>query len=466
MSRLSSLCLLTTMISVIGYELFLPNSVLVFIAGIALGFFFVIQRNYINKLGKIIICMALLSAVLLVWIAEPFTTLERAVNRAAFFAAFLAALAFIRLAAQRSIIVQRCGQLVVSQPPSRRYGIITMSSYLFGNVLNFGVIHLLGMMIEKGNNLQAAGGNLRVQDARRKRMSLALLRGFALLPLASPFSIALALMLANMPQLQWVPLMLMGGVAAILIFFIGWLLDYLQNPVPAQMKVTAAVEVKKTVVSWKDALPFLAIIIGIFILSISIERLADVSLSVAILIVFPISGLIWFVIESLFFSKTPVLSQLVQDIPNVMNDLRSEIAIISSACFFGAIMTDVIPKELVMGLLETLDLSEVLLSVFLCFLVAAIAHFGISPFISATFLASALAPLLIGKYSPEMIALGLISGWSLATSGSPVSIAALIVSAINGQSSQVLAYKWNALYSIISLLVMCLWIVLLAIFIN
>lgn len=322
------------------------------------------------------------------------------------------------------------------------------------------------MMIEKGNNLQAAGGNLRVQDARRKRMSLALLRGFALLPLASPFSIALALMLANMPQLQWVPLMLMGGVAAILIFFIGWLLDYLQNPVPAQMKVTAAVEVKKTVVSWKDALPFLAIIIGIFILSISIERLADVSLSVAILIVFPISGLIWFVIESLFFSKTPVLSQLVQDIPNVMNDLRSEIAIISSACFFGAIMTDVIPKELVMGLLETLDLSEVLLSIFLCFLVAAIAHFGISPFISATFLASALDPLLIGKYSPEMIALGLISGWSLATSGSPVSIAALIVSAINGQSSQVLAYKWNALYSIISLLVMCLWIVLLAIFIN
>ena len=150
------------------------------------------------------------------------------------------------------------------------------------------------MMIEKGNNLQAAGGNLRVQDARRKRMSLALLRGFALLPLASPFSIALALMLANMPQLQWVPLMLMGGVAAILIFFIGWLLDYLQNPVPAQMKVTAAVEVKKTVVSWKDALPFLAIIIGIFILSISIERLADVSLSVAILIVFPISGLILF----------------------------------------------------------------------------------------------------------------------------------------------------------------------------
>lgn len=149
MSRLSSLCLLTTMISVIGYELFLPNSVLVFIAGIALALFFLMQRNYINKLGKVIIFIALLSAVLLIWIAEPLITLERAVNRAAFFAAFLAALAFIRLAAQRSIIVQRCGQLVVSQPPSRRYGIITMSSYLFGNVLNFGVIHLLGMMIEK-----------------------------------------------------------------------------------------------------------------------------------------------------------------------------------------------------------------------------------------------------------------------------------------------------------------------------
>lgn len=466
MSRLSSLCLLTTMISVIGYELFLPNSVLVFIAGIALALFFLMQRNYINKLGKVIIFIALLSAVLLIWIAEPLITLERAVNRAAFFAAFLAALAFIRLAAQRSIIVQRCGQLVVSQPPSRRYGIITMSSYLFGNVLNFGVIHLLGMMIEKGNSLQAAGGKLRVQDARRKRMSLALLRGFALLPLASPFSIALALMLANMPQLQWVPLMLMGGGAAILIFFIGWLLDYLQNPVPAKIKATAVVDVEQSVVSWRDALPFLAIIIGIFILSISIENLADVSLSVAILIVFPVSGLIWFVIENLYVSKRPVMGQLVKDIPNVMNDLRSEIAIISSACFFGAIMTDVIPKELVMVLLETLDLSEVFLSLVLCVLVAAIAHFGISPFISATFLASALAPLLVGKYSPEMIALGLISGWSLATSGSPVSIAALIVSAINGQSSQVLAYKWNALYSIISLLVMCLWIVLLAIFFS
>ncbi len=469
MPLLSSLSLLVTMFCVIGYELFAQNNVLVFIAGGCLLFFLFKQRMKINKIGKLLIFMALLSSILLVFTATPLVTLEKAISRAAFFGAFLSALAFIRLAAQRSQIVQRCGQLVVNQPPSRRYGIISISSYLFGNVLNFGVLHLLGMMIEKGNTIEAAGGKPRVQNMRRKRMSLALLRGFALLPLASPFSLALTLMLANMPQLQWEPLMLMGGTVAIVLFFIGWLMDYLQNPTPnsslAQVTTVVSTSKEKKVASpssWKDALPFLAIIIGIFILSISVEKIVDVSLSVAILSVFPVVGLVWFLFENPPWRNVSTFNIFVKDLPHVINDLRSEVAIIAGACFFGAIMTEVIPKETVIGLLEVLALSEVMLSIVLCIFVALIAHLGISPFISATFLASVLAPLLAGQYSPEMIALGLMSGWSLATSGSPVSITALIVSAISGQNNQVLAYQWNALYSLISLAVMCLWIVVLA----
>lgn len=457
MPRFASLCLLLTMVSVIGYELLIKSSALVFIAGASLVIFLFLQRSYINKVGKLLIFLALLSCILILWTTNPLLTLEKAFGRAAFFAAFLSALAFIRLAAQRSLIVQKCGQLVVNQPPSRRYGIISMASYLFANVLNFGVLHLLGMMIEKGNTLEAAGGRQYVQDLRRKRMSLAILRGFALLPLASPFSIALTLMLANMPQLQWVPLMLMGGCAALILFVIGWVMDYLQNPLPA----TAAANFKKSSASWKDTYPFLAIIIGVFIVSVSVENLADVSLSVAILSIFPLAGLVWYFTEYFYQHKKHPFKQVAEDLPRVVNELRSEVAIISSACFFGVVMTDVIPKDIVMALLETLALSEVMLAIFLCILVATVAHFGISPFISATFLASSLAPLLAGQYSPEMLALGIMSGWSLATSGSPVSISTLIVSAISGQQAQTIAYRWNALYTVISLVVLSLWIAVL-----
>lgn len=466
MIRLSPLCILVSMLSVIGYEFFSKTNILVFIAGVSLVLFLFLQRQYINKVGKLLIVLALLSSVLLIWIADPLFTLQKAVSRAAFFAAFLTALAFIRLAAQRSYIVQRCGQLVVNQPPAKRYGIISAASYLFGNVLNFGVIHLLGTMMERGNTLEAAGGIQKVQDTRRKRMSLALLRGFALLPLASPFSIALTLMLANMPQLQWGPLILMGTVAAVILFVIGWLMDHLQNPPPAVTNSSALTANSSTPVntSWKHLYPFLAIILGVFLLSVSIEYFAEVSLSVAIIAVFPATGLIWFLTEQHYQNKDNAFKLLSHDFPYVINELRSEVAIISSACFFGVIMTDVIPQETIMGLLETWALSEVMLALLLCFIVASVAQFGISPFISATFLASSLAPLLAGKYSPEMLALGVMSGWTLAISASPVSISTLIMSAVNGQDPQTIAHRWNGIYSLISLAVMSLWIVILPYF--
>lgn len=458
MPRISAMCLLLTMVCVVSYELLIKSSALVFIAGVTLVFYLLLQRSYINRVGRLLIGLAVLSCILIFWTETPLLTLENALSRGAFFGAFLAALAFIRLAAQRSLIVQKCGQLVVNQPPSRRYGIITMASYFFANVLNFGVLHLLGMMIVKGNTLEAAGGRQHVQDLRRKRMSLAILRGFALLPLASPFSIALTLMLANMPQLQWVPLMLMGGCAAIILFIIGWVMDYFQNPLPA----TVRVNFKETSSSWKGAYPFLGIIVGVFLISVSVENIAEVSLSVAILSVFPIAGIVWYFSEHFYLHKTYAFKQVALDLPLVLNDLRSEVAIIGSACFFGVVMTEFIPKEMVISLLDTLALSEVGLAIFLCLLVALISHFGISPFISATFLASSLAPLLIGQYSPEMLALGIMSGWSLATSGSPVSISTLIVSAISNQPAQTIAYRWNAAYTLISLVVLILWIVVLS----
>ncbi len=462
MAIVSALSILITMASVIAYEFYEKSSSLVLLAGVSLVFFIIIQLKHINRVGKLLLIMSLVSSVLLFLLNNPLITLENAMLRASFFAAFLTALAFIRLAAQRSLIVQRCGYLVVDQPPSRRYGIITIASFFFANVLNFGVLHLLGMMIEKGNTIEAAKGIERIKDLRRKRMSLALLRGFALLPLASPFSIAFTLMLANMPQLNWVPLIAMGGIGALLLFIIGWIMDYYLNPIPSDSIMYTEPSSKQTLVKFSASYPFIGIIIGVFLLSISIEKFAGVSLSVAILSVFPIVGLIWFLIEHYFESKKNPFDQLFLDLPVVINSLRSEIAIISGACFFGVVFSDTIPNSLVLQILSSLNLSELMLSLSLCILVASVSHFGISPFISATFLASSLAPLLVGQYSPEMIALGIMSGWSLATSGSPVSISTLIVSSIIGKKAQLIAYSWNISYTLISFIVLSLWIFVLS----
>ena len=73
---------------------------------------------------------------------------EKAFATAVFVAAFFVALAWLRSAAVSSPAIKRCGYFLANQPPGRRYLALTGGGHLFGLVLTYGAITLLGGMAE------------------------------------------------------------------------------------------------------------------------------------------------------------------------------------------------------------------------------------------------------------------------------------------------------------------------------
>src|SRR5699024_2052575 len=100
-----------------------------------------------------------------------------------FYATFITSLGLLRVAAANSPLVRRAGDTLVKQQPTYRYPTLSLGTALFGMIINVGVLSLFILMVARSNTLKSANDNLAVQAARERRMSLAILRGFALAPL-------------------------------------------------------------------------------------------------------------------------------------------------------------------------------------------------------------------------------------------------------------------------------------------
>ncbi len=75
---------------------------------------------------------------------DPGTALLDALARASFIAGLFTALTAIRSAAATDPGIVECGRFLAGQPPGRRYLALTIGGHLFGLVLLYGAISLLG----------------------------------------------------------------------------------------------------------------------------------------------------------------------------------------------------------------------------------------------------------------------------------------------------------------------------------
>src|SRR5690625_2517784 len=202
-TRLATLSLPIVLVTALLRALGLIDT-LAFAGYVALVLYVLAEWPQLSRANRLLLWAALLCVALLpVYVSEPLPVLRQAFDRAAYYATFVTALSFLREAAGSSQLVHRCGYLIINQSPAKRYLTLSTGSALFGIILNIGSINLLGVMTARSNTLRAAGGSDDVLQARNRRMTLALLRGFALTPLVSPFSITLVVVLSSLPGLQW-----------------------------------------------------------------------------------------------------------------------------------------------------------------------------------------------------------------------------------------------------------------------
>ncbi|WP_417796159.1 hypothetical protein [Terasakiella pusilla] len=448
------LCL-SLLATVLGFQLLgwqgsLYASV-VFLSG-----FFILQWKFINGGGRILIGAALVAIVAaLVW-KEDTQIVLKALARATMFASFLVSMVFLRVAAKNSALINKVSHLLINQKPSVRYGMLSYGSVVMGVILSFGTINLVGQMINQGNTLEAAGGNQRVQDIRRKRMSLALHRGFSTIPMASPFSITIALILASIPGLNWTKLVPLSFTLAMILLGVGWMLDFATHRnLPSRPSFPL-----ETGLSWRPAFEFMLLVVILFCMAALLSRFLSGQLPLAIMICAPIFALVW-----LYMTQRQAgsfLNTLKNDLSEGLGRLHSEVAVIAAASLVGVILSSFLKQEQLAAFVSYTGLTGMLLAFAAMCAIPLFAILGIGPLITVTFIATTLSSTPVFEISSYVLALSLLGGWALALNIAPITLSAVMVGAVTGCTPKNLTFDWNTVYCVLGVIVSFSFVLFLA----
>jgi len=419
-------------------------------AAAALAVYLAHEWPRLPRTGRTILSIAAaMSLAAALALPEPGETALRAERAACYFPAFFAAVGLLRLAAERSPMIRRCGLHMLAQPPGRRYAALTVGANLFGIILSFGALQLLGAMIGRVNTRARAGGDERVREVRERRMLLATLRGFAMSPGWSPLSVALALALSVTPGARWQEVVPVAFVAAMSLLALGWLADRLGHPPPRTGLALIASRDR-----WTVQLRLAALVGAIFLFSVAAEMLLRLRLVDAVMLCVPLAALGWIAAQHARWGHRRAASLaarvLVRRSRAVFPAWRTEIAILGSAGFAGAMLAPLAPTEAVAAAFEALRLPGAAAPAVIVGLMVLGSQVALNPIITVSLIGAALPPPEALGAAPAAVAAAYMTGWGVAVASSPYTLSTLIVAGLAGRRSEEVAWRWNGRYSAVA----------------
>lgn len=447
-ARLATLALLTVILASIGRAVWgwpWAGSV----AALALFLYLLIEGWSTRKSSRRILLAAMLATMAaLAFHPAPMGLLVNAGAQAAALIGLFAALGFLREAAETSPLIQRCGELMVRQPPGRRYAVLALGSHLIGLVLNFGVLALLGTMVVRGNTAEAAGGDTRIVAIRSQRMLSAILRGFASITVWSPLSVSFAVVQTAVHGLAWWPLLGLQIILTLLMLGLGWTVD--RATFPQVVRVDQPTD-------WRPLLALTALVGAVVAASVIAAELLSVRMIVGAMVVVPPSAVIW--LWAQHRRVGPALKHLGKRLTVSMPGFRDEVAMIGGAMFMGTVVVAFVPPEETARLIAMAHLPPAILVVLLSWSVMLFAQLGLSQIISVTLLGGAMTNLAQLGVPPLAMASGLMGAWALSACSTAVGAAVLTVARLGQVEMTVVARQWNGRFVLAGALMLALWLV-------
>lgn len=399
----------------------------------------------------------LLSLLVAVFHSDPLPILLDAWDRFCFFATFVSALGLLRVSAMRSRLIRDAGQVLIRQRPTWRYPTLSLGSALFGMIVNIGVLNLFGAMIQRSNSLKAAGGDRAIQAVRERRMIMAMLRGFSLAPLVSPLGVTLAVILSSMPQLSWSRLAPVAFPTAAIVFALGWALDWWLRP----RHLTAPVVTRP---SPEPLFRFIALALGITVLVFVVSVGLDVRLPVAVLIACPLSAVGWMAVQRRRLGGGTGVVRAVTLLGRhsrlIFGASRNEIAVLGGSAFLGGLLIPLVDQAWLGDLLIATGLHGAPAAVAAMLVVLLLAQVGLNPIVSVTLIAGLFADTHVIGLEPQVLAVALMSAWSLAMISSPFTAAMMVLAQLTGRSPYTLAWRWDGLFFLLLLPLISAWLFL------
>ena len=420
------------------------------VAQLLLAGFLVLGWTRFSSMARMLALACVAVSFFALWrLPSPGVVLYEAANGFVFLAAFMTALAVLRLPAYRSRLIRRCGQSLLLQPPTWRYPMLSLGSTLFGIVLNFGVLNLFMSMIDKANTLGSAQGRVWLQEVRRRRMLLATLRGFTLAPLVSPLGIGVAVVLGNLEPLTWGQLFPYVLASAVALFLLGWACDQIAGPRPS---ASAAGNERPSLI---PLVAFSLLLLALVLLVFALATILSLRLPQAVVIGVPLGAWVWLAWQCRDIGHVGVWSAtalLSRRLPDVLGGIGNEVVALGSGAYLGYLSVALLNPAQLDGVASLLIAAGNWLPALALLLIVVLAQIGVNPIISVTFLTSMVAQVGLEGVSLPLLAAAMLVGWSLTMVSSPFTAAMMIMSRFTGITAGQIGLRWNGAFLAASLM--------------
>ena len=402
---------------------------------------------------------AVLTAVVLPR-ADALAILGSAASRMIYLPGFIAMLGLLRAAASVSDVIASAGRHLVAQPPSRRYLALAFGGHMFGILFNIGGLALLVDMTKRANTLAAASGDPRIVDWRERRMTSAIVRGFAAVVFWSPLGVAMNLILASIPDIGWADVAPIGIAVTIAFIGLGWLFDRIQRP-PALRPAPRETE--------PGGARAVAIVVAHVAAITSITGAAELVLllpfQTTLLVVVPAYAFLWALATSLKRQEARPLAATLGVLRDRgvarFPDFANEVSVFATSGFLGVVLVALVPRATLQALFAALALPPGVIAASLTLAIAALGMIGINPLITAAILASVLSAVDIPGLSKVMLALALVTGWGVTVVAAPMNSSLVMTASILGRTSWEVGIRWNGAFALAVLVVAAVAFVLL-----
>lgn len=424
------------------------------VAGMAMLVFLVIEFPRQRRFAQIL--FVALTGIGLVGIAvapHPVALFFAAWRRGAAYGAFFFALSSLRDAAETSKLVRRCGQHLVAQPPGRRYAALTGGGHLFGIILSYGSIELLGAMVMRANTLAAAGGSEEVRALRTRRMLMAIFRGFAVMNCWSPLNLMTAVVSTAVPAAPMRALLPVAFVVAVFLAAIGWVEDRFSTA----RRATSGGTRPRTTESWAIHLRIVALVGLVMLLAELGSILIGVSLVAAVTLTVPVVGMGWSIVQARHFVTR------VDPIPRTLAILRrragrfflrvptfrGEATVLSGSGFMGMAVGGALPAAALTPVVA--HLPGIAVPLLVPVILIATGQLGLNPVAVIALLGAVLPDPRLYGISPTVLAFSCMLSWGLSVNMTPMSASAITTARWAGVSPWTVATRWNAAFTFSSL---------------
>ncbi len=384
----------------------------------------------------------------------------RAMQRGAMVIALFTALSAIRSAATTSRQILDCGRFLARQPPGLRYIALSIGGHLFGLILLYGSISLLGSLVTE-NNAKEADALLRRH--RTRRMMVAIQRGFASTLCWSPLGFSMAITIAIVPGANWPAVALPCIVSASLMIAVGWALDTIFKPRLVTPPPLRQPETGRWLVELQPLLMLLAVVIsGVLALHV----LTGVEVIGAVMAVVPLVALLWVAVQprpERIGVAAWVGSRVMQFITRDMPTFHGEIVLLFMAGFIGSLgAVLLVPLAQAQGV-DLTAVSPLVIVVALVWLVPITGQLGMNPILAVSLIVPLLPSAQDMSISPAALVAAITGGWALSGATSPFTASVLISARLGGVSAHRAGLGWNGLYIGVMGIILSLWVMVLAI---